>query len=119
LTTHYDAARALAGVIDNPEQLVDGHDRLTHRLDEPVLTLHPPVSQSIDRLRFVILMTDTWRVKKLPNNNNNNNNNRRNCDKLWQTDNYNNLGGRGENRLTFARAVQTLQHHAARADEQH
>jgi len=27
-------------MIDNPEQLVDGHDGLTHGLDEPVLTLH-------------------------------------------------------------------------------
>jgi len=27
-------------VIDDPQQLVDGHDRLTHRLYEPILTLH-------------------------------------------------------------------------------
>ena len=27
-------------VIDNPQQLIDGHDCLTHRLYEPVLTLY-------------------------------------------------------------------------------
>ena len=26
-------------VVDDPHQLVDRHDRLTHRLDEPVLSL--------------------------------------------------------------------------------
>ena len=28
------------GMVDDPQQLVDGQDRLTHGLDEPILTLH-------------------------------------------------------------------------------